>query len=210
MTIIDISRLLHPAMAVWPGDEPYTIVQELKLEEGASVNLTKLHMSAHTGTHIDAPLHYAVEQPGVDALDLSIYWGLAQVVSTKKRGGPLFPEDFGGVDLSLAPRLLIKSLASEMDQTVFPSIYVYPSPQLADELGRQGVILLGTDGPSMDAVDSKTLAGHKALLRNDIKILEWLDLSGVSEGLYELSALPLKIATGDGSPVRAALRPVGR
>jgi arylformamidase len=58
----------------------------------------------------------------------------------------------------------------------------------------------------MDAMDSTVLPGHNALLRNGIAILEWLNLAGVEDGLYELSALPLKIKGGDGSPVRAVLR----
>jgi arylformamidase len=58
----------------------------------------------------------------------------------------------------------------------------------------------------MDAADSKTLPGHHALHSNGIVILEGLDLSGVADGVYELVALPLKIAKGDGSPVRAVLR----
>ena len=77
---------------------------------------------------------------------------------------------------------------------------------MADYLGRLGVVLYGTDAPSMDAADSATLAGHNALLRNGIVILEGLDLTGVPDGLYELAALPLKITGGDGSPVRAVLR----
>ena len=101
---------------------------------------------------------------------------------------------------------LVHSPASELDPRVFPSEFVCPSPELANYLGQQGVVLYGSDTPSMDREDSKTLDGHRALYRNNIAILEWLDLSGVADGFYELSALPLKIAQGDGSPVRAVLR----
>jgi arylformamidase len=69
-----------------------------------------------------------------------------------------------------------------------------------------GLVLFGSDAPSMDEMESKSLPGHKALRRNGIAILEGLDFSGVPDGVYELIALPLKIAGGDGSPVRAILR----
>jgi arylformamidase len=73
-------------------------------------------------------------------------------------------------------------------------------------LGHHGVVLYGTDAPSMDHVQSKDLPGHHALRRNGIAILEGLDLRPAPDGVYELVALPLKIEGGDGSPVRAVLR----
>ena len=68
------------------------------------------------------------------------------------------------------------------------------------------MILFGTDAPSVDLLDSKTLPGHRALHEHRIAILEGLKLSGVPDGVYDFVALPLNIVAGDGSPVRAALR----
>jgi arylformamidase len=204
----DISRRLEPDIAVWPGDTPFSITTVSSLANGDSVNLTTLTMSSHTGTHVDAPYHFVAGGRTLESVDLDPYWGIAQVVTVEKSGGPLFPADFSDYDLGRAPRLLVHSATSEADPSLFPSEFVYPSPELADYLGEHGVVLYGTDGPTMDAADSKTLPGHHALHRNGIVILEGLDLSGVPDGLYELVALPLKIANGDGSPVRAVLRTV--
>ncbi len=206
--IIDISRTLSPAIAVWPGDTPFSLTTNLSLAAGASVNLTSLKLSAHTGSHIDAPNHFQQEGATVEALPLALYWGPAQVVTVAQRAGGLLPEAFANYDLSRAPRLLVRSACSEMDPTVFPPAFVYPMPELAAFLEQQGIILYGADAPSMDAEDSKGLSGHHALAAHGIAILEGLDLSGAADGLYELVALPLKIAGGDGSPVRAALRPL--
>lgn len=206
MTIIDISKTLKSETAVWPGGKPFKLHEQAKIRDGESVNLTRIDMSAHTGSHIDAPLHFVDDADSCEALDLSIYWGSAQVVTVEKGSGPLYPEDLAGCDLSLAPRILIRSKSSDLDVSVFPAAFVYPSPELADKLGESGIFLFGTDAPSVDAEDSKTLDGHKALHRNGIYILEWLDLSEAPDGLYELVALPLKIDGGDGSPVRAVLR----
>lgn len=206
MTIIDISRTLVAETAVWPGDRPFELQSQLRLAQGDSVNLSHLHMSAHTGTHVDAPYHFAGDGTTMEAVAPEIYWGPAQVVTVSRSSGALQPQDFEEVDLSLAPRLLVHSAASDLPKTVFPQVFVYPSPALAAHLAGAGVILFGSDAPSMDAQDSKTLQGHHALRTHGIAILEWLDLSQTPDGLYELVALPLKIAGGDGSPVRAVLR----
>lgn len=206
MQIVDISRILREGTAVWPGDTAYALTQTLDRAQGHSVNLTTLTMSAHTGSHVDAPLHFTDDGASIDQVDLAPYWGPAQVVTVRKPAGPLFPADFAAYDLSLAPRLLVRSTAGDLDQSLFPDAFVYPSPELAEHLAGQGVVLFGSDAPSMDHQDSKSLDGHNALDRHGIAILEWLDLRGADDGLYELVALPLRIAGGDGSPVRAALR----
>jgi arylformamidase len=204
--LIDISRELKRGMAVWPGDTAYKLERTMVLEQGDSVNLTTLTMSAHSGSHIDAPYHFAAGGTAVDQLALTPYWGTAQVVTINKQSGPLFADDFSAYDLGLAPRLLVRSTGSGVDPDVFPDHFIYPSPELAGYLGRQGIILYGTESPSMDPADSKNLQGHQAMSRHQIAILEWLDLSLAADGLYELVALPLKITGGDGSPVRAVLK----
>ena len=73
-------------------------------------------------------------------------------------------------------------------------------------LGEHGVRLLGLDVPSVDAIDSRDLPTHHALAAAGVHILESLDLAAVPTGVYELIALPLRIAGGDAAPVRAILR----
>ena len=204
--LYDISRAMHAAMAVWPGDDAFELRRTGHIADGSPVNVSTLSLSAHTGTHVDAPYHFEDDAPTLDKVDLSVYWGPAQVVTVNKPSGPLTPDDLAGYDLGRAPRLLIHSSNSEADPNVFPAGFVHPSPALADHLGRLGIVLYGADAPSMDPQNSKDLAGHHALQRNNILILEGLDLSDVPDGLYELVALPLKLIDGDGSPVRAVLR----
>jgi arylformamidase len=204
--LYDISRAMHAKMAVWPGDDAFELRRTGHIADGGPVNVSTLRLSAHTGTHVDAPYHFEDDAIPLDKVDLAVYWGPAQVVTVKKSAGPLTPDDFAGYDLGRAPRLLVHSPNSEADPNVFPSGFVHPSPELADYLGQLGVVLYGADAPSMDPQDSKDLAGHHALQRNNILILEGLDLSGVADGVYELAALPLKLSDGDGSPVRAVLR----
>ncbi len=206
MTIIDISRNLEKGMAVWPGDTPYHLEIVLDRQHGNVVNLTTLTLSAHTGSHADAPRHFTDEGLTMEQVDLRPYWGPALVVTVSKTAGPLLPADFAATDLRGAERLLVRTPLQGLPFDQFPDAVPHPSPELADFLGELGILLYGTDTPSMDAIDSKDLPGHNALLRNGIAILEGLDLSGAGDGRYELVALPLKIVGGDGSPVRAALR----
>ncbi len=206
MNLIDISRTLHPGIAVWPGDTRFHLARTATIAAGAVVNLSTLTLSAHTGTHVDAPYHFDDAGITLEYANLAPYWGLAQVVTVARTSGPLLPADFAHADLHRAPRLLVRSLASETDPTLFHHEYVYPSPELADYLGGLGIVLYGADAPSMDTPDSKTLPGHHAMKRNHIAILEGLDLRQAPDGLYDLVAMPLKIGSGDGSPVRAVLR----
>lgn len=204
--LIDITRSLNPTIAVWPGDTQFEMQRKASLSEGDAVNLTTLVVSSHTGTHVDAPYHFTPDGITMEAVDIGIYWGPALVVTVERESGPLEPQDFAHVDLTSAPRLLVHSRASHTDRTKFHHDYVYPTPELADFLGEQGVILYGADGPSMDPSDSKTMLGHHAMQRNQIMILEGLNLSEAPDGLYELVAMPLSLLGGDGSPVRAVLR----
>ena len=73
-------------------------------------------------------------------------------------------------------------------------------------LALQGVKLIGTDAPSVDPQESKTMDAHHAVLKHDMRILEGLVLDDVDEGRYELVALPLKVDGGDAGLCRAILR----
>jgi len=205
-TFYDVSRTLNTQTYIWPGTKPLRLDEEYSQSQGDSVNVGHLSIGIHTGTHVDAPYHFDSAGSRAAGLPLQPYWGLAQVVTVDKPEGSLEPEDLAGVDLSLAPRLLLHTPASHLPPDLFPEQIVYPSAALAATLSQAGIILFGTDAPSVDAVTDKRLPGHHALHQHRIAILEGLDLSGVPDGIYELAALPLKIEAGDGSPVRAVLR----
>lgn len=204
--LYDITRTLSPVIAVWPGDTPFSTEIIMAMNRGESVNLTTLTLSSHTGTHVDADFHFFNTGRTIEQMPLAAYVGPATVVTVPRPAGPLTLSDFPGLDWGRVQRLLVHSAASDQPVDQFPTDIVYPSPELADWLGRHGALLFGSDAPSMDALDSQTLPGHNALRRNGIAILEGLLFNDVPDGEYELIALPLKIAGGDGSPVRAILR----
>ncbi|MBS4172644.1 arylformamidase [Bacillus sp. FJAT-49736] len=206
MTWIDISQPLTNNIAVWPGDTPFHYEVEVTKEQSGSVNIGKVIMSVHTGTHIDAPFHFDTNGGKVKDLDISIYVGNARIidVSHLNKIGAKELEDY---DLEGVSRLLLKTKTTSTP-TIFPnSIPVFCS-DLGPYLHQIGVKLFGVDVPSVDPLDSKDLETHHALFDNGVHILENVVLDEIHPGDYYLVALPLKIEEADGSPVRAIIKPL--
>lgn len=205
--IWDISEPISPATAVFPGDTPFSLEWVLRMDGGGSCNVSTIRMSAHCGTHTDAPLHFADGAPSIAEVGLERYLGPCRVIAVAGRGDPpLVPaEALGDAALRGAERVLLKT-RDRHDHTVFAPAFTALGPDAARRLAQAGVRLVGLDTPSMDHATSKELAAHHVLFAGGVAILENLDLSAVPPGDYELIALPLRIAGGDSSPVRAILR----
>mgnify|MGYP005851017639 CR=1 FL=1 len=208
--IYDISRTISSTLAVWPGDTAFSARQVASLDRGDSVNLTTLTMSAHTGTHADAPWHYLPDGKHPADLPLENYIGLAQVVTITRQHGGITPADFEGHDLTGTERLLIHTWASSLPGDKWPEDFPYPTVELIDWLASSGAVLLGVDTPSVDRFDSRDLPCHHRLHTHGMAHLESLLLRDVPDGRYELVALPLKMEEACGSPVRAILRTLNR
>lgn len=203
---IDISQPLTNDMAVWPGDTPFNFKLSFAKEQTGSVNIGQFTTSAHTGTHIDAPYHFDENGEKVHELDVNIYIGGARVVDVT--GCEMIGrEELEPFNLDGVKRLLLKT-SDGRDLGRFPEKFTIFRENIGPFLKEKGVRLLGTDAPSVDAVDSKTMDAHHSLNDNGVYILENIVLTGVEPGEYELIALPLAIEGADGSPVRAVLRPI--
>ncbi len=212
MKIWDISRTLSDDLAEWPGDEPFHFRLSRKIAEGQSVNLGAIGMSVHNGTHADARFHFDTNGESIEKAPLEIYLGRAAVVdlseafSQAKERHLISVEDLQphSEDIAKSSRLLVKTGRWD-DSTVFPNQIPVIAANVPSWLQKNGVKLLGLDLPSVDEIDSKSLPNHHALASAEIAIVESLNLSGVGPGIYNFAALPLKIAGGDGAPMRAIL-----
>ena len=202
--LYDVSPTIRPETPVWPGDTPFSSHLAWSMAAGASVNVSAFTSTPHLGSHVDAPLH--TEPRGDSAADLALdaYLGPCRVVKVPPTA-LVEPRHVAAGELGNPPRVLFKT-ESVRDRKIFPERFTALSPELAALLAERRVVLVGLDTPSVDPFDSKTLDAHHALARGGVAILEGLVLDGVPEGLYELIALPLKIAGLDASPVRAVLR----
>ncbi|MHB8629647.1 MAG: cyclase family protein [Aggregatilineales bacterium] len=204
--LYDVTRTISPAISVWPGDSLFQIEQLGQIAMGDSVNLTTLHMSAHTGTHADAWWHCSDEGVRIGDMPLDRYIGPAQVLSVLRASGGIMVSDLAGTDLTGAERVLFHTPVSELADDRWPDPFPYLTVELVDFLADHGIKLIGLDSPSVDAVDSKTLPCHQRLRIRGLANLENLQLRAVPDGRYELMALPLRLAGACGSPVRAVLR----
>ena len=212
MKIWDISRTLSDDLAEWPGDEPFHFRLTRKIAEGQSVNLGAIGMSVHSGTHADAEFHFDTNGESIEKAPLEIYLGRAAVVdltqafSQSKEKHLITVEDLQphSEEIAESSRLLVKT-GRWSDSAVFPNQIPVIAADVPSWLQKNGVKLLGLDLPSVDEIDSKSLQNHHALAGAGIAIVESLNLSGVAPGIYNFAALPLKIAGGDGAPMRAVL-----
>ena len=212
MRIWDISRTLSNELAEWPGDEPFHFQLTKTMEEGQSVNLGAIKMSVHNGTHADARFHFDTKGESIEKAPLEIYLGRAVVVdlteafSQSKEKHLITIEDFQphSEEIAETSRVLVKT-GRWSNSAVFPSQIPVIAADVPAWLQKNGVKLLGLDLPSVDEIDSKSLQNHHALAAAAVAIVESLDLSGAGAGIYDFAALPLKIAGGDGAPMRAVL-----
>jgi arylformamidase len=208
MRIYDVSLPIMPGMPIWPGDPQVDFERVAKIEDGADANVTHIHMSVHTGTHVDAPYHFLGGKAlSVDQLSLKMLTGRAYVLH--------LPE----VDLITAAvlegayipprtrRLLFKTRNSHFWAEASPGFqtgFVAVNPDAAQLLVDRGVKLVGVDYLSVAPYHESVLT-HKILLNAGVVIVEGLDLSKVSQGRYTLYCLPLKLVGSDGAPARAIL-----
>jgi arylformamidase len=201
--IIDISPVISSRLAVWPGDVSFSRSINLSIAEGANIDLSSLTTTVHLGAHTDAPSHYAANGESIEQRDLSLYVGDVQIISVDVSPGA----SIRITDLNAkvnAPRVLFRT-GSYPDPDRFNEDFCSLSPQLVEWLAGEGVRLVGIDTPSVDSCSSKDLPCHSMIAAHDMAILEGVVLDHVSDGVYTLIALPLRIEGADASPVRAVL-----
>lgn len=202
--IYDLTPTIHAGLAVWPGDTPVSREVLLDMARGDNITLSTLRATVHLGAHADAPSHYGVGAATIEQRALDYYLGPCEVMRVDvPRGARITPAMLPGP--ARAERLLLAT-GTFPDPQRWNADFAALAPELVDHLHRQGVRLAGIDTPSVDLFDSKDLPAHQRFLANDMAILEGLVLRDVPPAVYELIALPLKLAGFDASPVRAVLR----
>lgn len=205
--IYDISLTIGPDLPVWPGDPPVQLSQPSHLDRGDEYTLTRLDISAHTGTHLDAPAHFIPRGATVEALDLAVLIGPCRVVEMTAAGHVTAAALEA---LAIPPgtvRLLLKTANSRLwaeSGAAFRPDFVAVAADGAQWLVDHGVKLVGVDYLSVAPFDD-SVATHRLLLGAGVIVVEGLNLSAVAPGEYQLICLPLKIAGSDGAPARAVL-----
>jgi arylformamidase len=206
---IDVSVPLTSGMLTWPGDPPVRVTRALDQERGDPCTLSHLDLGAHTGTHMDAPLHYLRGGASIDTMPLDATVGPARVIAIAD------PVSVTAAELEMhalgrGERVLFKTRNSARRWVAepFDETFVYISHGAALHLAERGVRTVGVDYLSVGGFHHDDETTHRALLGAGIWVIEGLDLSLVEPGDYEMICLPLRVAGADGAPARALLRPL--
>jgi arylformamidase len=201
-TWIDITTTIYHQMVHWPDDIPVHITRTSSMNIGAQNNVTALQMSAHTGTHIDAPCHFINEGKDITHVSLNKLMGQAKLFSFEHTM-QITSNELKDLPISKGDRILFKTRNSDTDwsRQPFQTNFVHLSVDAAWHLKNKEVACIGVDYLS---IGDKEV--HQILLSDNVAIIEGLNLHGISEGNYEMICLPLKISGADAAPARAIIR----
>lgn len=211
--VIDITRTLGVDTLTWPGDRPHVIrpagsARAWSSPEAAGapapLDGPELELGAHSGTHLDAPAHFITGGATIDQIPPARFVCAAVVIEVP--GQRLLPAGaIADSDLRAGDAVLFKTDNAELPRDRFYPEYASLGPELAQELVRLKVNLVGVDYLSVDPGDSADYPAHHALLGAGVLLLEDCDLREVAPGRYRLICLPLRIAGTDAAPCRALL-----
>lgn len=211
---IDATATLDPATTpVYEGDAPMAFQFLKDMRKGDPLTLSAYSLGAHSGTHVDAPMHFIRDGAPVDRVPLDPLIGAALVV--------VIPNDVQAIDAAQlrrhpwrsAQRLLFRTRSSArgwMRSPVFHRDFAYIAPDAAQLMADAGVQLVGIDYISAEQFGAPAPLSHRILLGKGIPIVEGLLLEGIQAGHYDLVVLPMKVAGHEGAPARAVLRSRGR
>ncbi len=204
--LYDISPVLSSRIAVFPGDTAFSRRDLMHVDKGDHISLSTITTTVHCGSHVDAPVHYGKGGRTMDQQPLELYLGPCLVVRVPVKCGQLVRVEHIAGRVPFGTERLLLATGSFPSSEVWNDDFAGLDPALIGWLDARGVRLIGIDTPSVDPSSSKELPAHTAIFERDMAILEGIDLDGVPEGRYELTALPLRIEGADASPVRAVLR----
>lgn len=191
MRILDVSVPVRPGMIVYPGDPDVRLERVSSIAGGDGFNLSRLDLGVHSGTHVDAPLHFVEDGASVETLPLDVLVGPCVVVA--------------GLEVAAVPagaeRVLFKTPNGRLwERDEFSEDFVALDGDAARALVSRGVRLVGIDYVSIGDEEA-----HRVLLGAGVVAVEGLDLRAVEPGAYRLVCAPLKLAGAEGAPARVLL-----
>jgi arylformamidase len=206
---IDVSVPVRTGMVHWPDNPPVSVERMLDIERGDGCTVSKVSLGVHTGTHMDAPLHFLQNGVGIDAMPFSATLGPARVIEIRDAVS-IKAAELAEHDIRRGERILFKTLNSTRcwHTDEFVEDFVYIARDAAAFLAEQGVQTVGVDYLSVGGFREDGVETHTALLGGGVWVIEGLNLSQVQPGMYELICLPLRLMHADGAPARAILRPL--
>jgi arylformamidase len=202
MRLHDVSVPIRPGMIVYAGNPGVELERVDSITEGAHANVSRLELGTHTGTHVDAPLHFLEGAPGSEAIELEPLLGPAVVVDATSVEGDLDERGLASLDIPAgAERVLLKTTNGRLwAGNEFSRDFIRLTGSGARYVIENGTRLVGIDFLSIGDEEA-----HRELLGAGVVPLEGLDLRAVEPGEYELLCLPLRLEGSDGAPARVVL-----
>ena len=207
---IDVSVTVRHGMPHWPDNPAIVLERVLDTGRGDECNVSHLAMGVHSGTHMDAPVHFIHGAGGLDEMPLTATMGEARVIQIDDPR-EISADELRRHDLQPGERVLFRTVNSPRcwQADSFVEDFVALSEQAARHLAETKVRTIGVDYLSVGGYHANGTPVHRALLAAGVWLIEGLDLSAVMPGRYELLCLPLRLVGAEGAPARAALRPLG-
>jgi arylformamidase len=207
---IDVTATLDPATTpVYEGDAPLKFEFSKDMRRGDPLTLSVYSLGAHSGTHIDAPMHFVRDGASIDRVSLGRLIGPARVIDIPEGVQAIDAAELSRHEWRGAQRVIFRtrsSLRGWMVSRDFHRDFTYIAPDAAQLLADAGVQLVGIDYLSSEQFGALAPRTHQILLGKGIPIVEGLALEGVSGGDYDMIVLPIKVAGHEGAPARAVLR----
>jgi arylformamidase len=204
---IDISVPLSTGMVHYPGDPAVFIEREQDISRGDAANVSSVRLSAHSGTHVDAPLHFIEGGTAIDRIPFDAVTGKARVIEIRDDES-IKPSEIEACGIEPGEILLFKTRNSRLwSDKGFNRDYVYFTTDSAVLLVSKKVRTIGIDYLSIGGFGHNDAEAHRVLLGAGLWIIEGLDLSAAPAGACEFVCLPLRIAGGEAAPARAIIRP---
>ena len=207
---IDVTATLDSATTpVYEGDAPMRFAFLKDMRKGDKLTLSAYSLGAHSGTHIDAPMHFVANGAPVDQIPLDPLIGPARVIEIPDSVQAIDAAELSRHDWKGAKRVLFRtrsSLRGWMDSVHFHRDFAFIAPDAAQLLADGGVVLVGVDYISAEQFGAPAPRTHQILLGRGIPIVEGLDLRPVRAGDYDLVVLPIKVRGHEGAPARAIMR----
>ncbi|MBK7965201.1 MAG: cyclase family protein [Bacteroidetes bacterium] len=203
---MDISEPISKSTIVWPGDPQAIITQVASFDIGDNYQLSEAFLNLHTGTHVDAPLHFIKEGKDVSQIRLETMMGEAKVLDASALT-VISADWLMTKNLRKGDRLLFKTMKDNdiRQEKLSQMNFIALDVDAAYYLTELGIVLAGIDGLSIAKAEELNET-HQVLLKNEIVIVEVLNLTGIQEGNYEMICLPIKIEGAEAAPARVLLR----
>ena len=207
---LDATVTLDPATTpVYEGDAPMRFEFLKEMRKGDVLTLSAYSLGAHSGTHVDAPMHFVANGASIDQVSLERLIGQARVIDIPDDVQRIDAAELGRHDWRGAQRVLFRTRSSIrrwMTSVAFHRDFAYIAPDAAQLLADADVRLVGIDYLSAEEFGAAAPRAHQSLLGKGIPIVEGLSLVNIAAGDYDLIVLPMKVGGHEGAPARAVLR----